>query len=197
MHFVTAILSGSALLAGLAAAQTVQSKPFNLIVENAQNKSINGLGFASCHEGAAIESLCLGYDKATFYLNTTQGGQSGVTGDGVPGVLNWNLKGSNFVESEGMSFFVDPSTNVALPLFEPAYQSQYVAFDGKDLMNIQSYLDDTKSPPNSEQARALYRWYVCNSNFEGYVYQTLNWVLGNGKPQNPSCQKVDIKRVFI
>lgn len=64
-------------------------------------------------------------------------------------------------------------------------------------MNIQSYLDDTKSPPDSQHAHALYRWYVCNSNFEGYTYKTLGWVLGNGKPQNPSCEKVDVKRVFI
>lgn len=60
-----------------------------------------------------------------------------------------------------------------------------------------SYLDDTESPPRDDEAKALYRWYVCESIFIGYNYQTLNWVLGSAKPQNPSCSKVDVKRVFI
>ena len=95
-----------------------------------------------------------------------------------------------------MAFFIDPTTNVALPLFEPSYEPQYVAFDSNNLMNIISYLDDTVNPPTDETAKAYYRWYICSTNFEAYVYPTLAWVQGNGAPQNPSCVKASIKRVF-
>ena len=96
-----------------------------------------------------------------------------------------------------MSFYADPSTNVALPLLEPSNNAQYVAFDDKDLMNVISNLNDAVTPPSDETSTALYRWYVCQTNFEGYQYQTLAWVYGNGKPQNPTCVKADVKRVFV
>lgn len=97
-----------------------------------------------------------------------------------------------------MWFYSDPSTNVALPLFYPGNSNiQYVGFDKDDLMNVVSYLDDTKSPPTGQTPRVLKQWYVCNTYYTGYTYQTLSWVLGNGKPQNPSCVKVDVKRKFV
>lgn len=99
-------------------------------------------------------------------------------------------------ESEPLTFFSDPSTNVALPLFEPTQTGQQVGFDTANCMHVQSSLDDTVNPPTSTKVRGLYRWYVCKTNFEGYVYETLAWVLGNGKPENPSCQKVDVVRQF-
>jgi hypothetical protein len=96
-----------------------------------------------------------------------------------------------------MLFSTDPSTNVAhLQFFPGNNNAQYVGFDKDDLLNIVSYLDDTKSPPTS-LARVLKRWYVCTTYTTGYTYQTLNWVLGNAKPQNPSCVKVDVKRKFV
>lgn len=95
-----------------------------------------------------------------------------------------------------MTFYIDPSTNVALPLFYPGYGSTWVSFDSKDLLYVGSNLDDTKNPPTDDVSKSYYRWYVCNYNYQGYTYQTLNWVQGSGKPQNPSCTKVDVKRVF-
>lgn len=95
-----------------------------------------------------------------------------------------------------MQFYYDPSTNVALPLFEPTETGQQVGFDSTNRMHVQSYLNDTANPPTSTQVHGYYRWYVCSTNFEGYVYQTLAWVMGNGKPENPSCEKVDVIRKF-
>lgn len=97
-----------------------------------------------------------------------------------------------------MTFYSDPSTNVALPLFYPGRDNvQYVGFDNSDLMNIVSYLDDTKNPPTSDGPRVLKNWYVCKTYYSGYTYQTLAWVLGIAEPQNPSCVKVDVKRKFV
>lgn len=98
-----------------------------------------------------------------------------------------------------MSFYVDPSTNVALPLFEPGYTSQQVTFGDEDDLAIFSYLDDTQTPPTGQEVKVLKNWYVCQSYFTGYQYQTLNWVLGNedAEPQNPSCVKVEVQRDFV
>ena len=97
-----------------------------------------------------------------------------------------------------MSFSVDPSTNVALPLFSPGdYNAQFVGFDDKDLMNIAAYVDDTASPPNGNSPRALYNWYVCETFYSSYTYSTLAWALGTGKPQNPSCKEISVKRVYV
>ncbi|KID82251.1 hypothetical protein MGU_10415 [Metarhizium guizhouense ARSEF 977] len=190
----TAVL-GSLALGGLAAAQTVQSKPFNLLVQS-DSKELDGRALSTCHTGAAIESICLLKDaKAVFNLNTTEGAQPGP--GGLSGVLAWTLPSQPPIPSS-MSFYTDPSTNVALPLFYPgANNVQYVGFDGDDLMNIVSYLDDTKSPPTGQTPRVLKRWYVCTTYNLSYTYQTLTWVLGGANPQNPSCVKVDVKRKFV
>lgn len=101
--------------------------------------------------------------------------------------------------SESMSFYSDPSTNVAMPLFEPSFSSQSVTFDNKGRLAILSYLDDTQIPPSSNNVTALKNWYVCQTNYSGYQYRTLNWVMGNAsaKPQNPSCVKVEVERKFV
>lgn len=212
----TVAFLSSLIMGGLVAAQDVQSKPFNLIVQS-DSKELNGRAFSTCHEGAAIESICiLKGSKASFNLNTTEGVEPGP--GGLAGVLTWLLPSRmlsrrHHIASSGvtnkhirteppipssMSFYSDPSTNVALPLFYPGdSNTQYVGFDKDDLMNIVSYLDDTKSPPTGQTPRVLKQWYVCNTYYTGYTYQTLSWVLGTAKPQNPSCVKVNVKRKFV
>lgn len=79
------------LLSGLAAAQDIQSKAFNLVIQS-DNTTLNGQAFAACHTGAAIESLCLAGDEGSqFYFNTTNGSQSAIDGYTPAGVLVWNL----------------------------------------------------------------------------------------------------------
>lgn len=98
-----------------------------------------------------------------------------------------------------MKFSIDSSTNVALPLFFPGtYDARRVAFDQNSELIIASYLDDTKAPPTGQfPARVLKRWHVCTTYYVGYTYTSLAWVLGNGKPQNPTCVKVEVKPRFI
>jgi hypothetical protein len=64
-------------------------------------------------------------------------------------------------------------------------------------MQIHSFVDDTVYPPKAGQAKAYYRWYMCTTYYGSYTYETLNWVLGSFPPQNPSCQKVDVKREYL
>ncbi|KAK2766282.1 hypothetical protein FQN54_007799 [Arachnomyces sp. PD_36] len=187
------------LLAGAVVAQEVKSDPFNLVIES-DDKKLDGQQLVACHTGAAIESLCLYGDTGSeFYVNTTKGSQSPLDGYDPSGKLIWDLPLGNETAPSPMSFWSDPSTNVALPLLQPGYDAQYVSFGEEDRLAIISYLDDTKTPPTGDSAYALKNWYVCQSYFSGYQYQTLNWVFGNAeaKPQNPSCVKVDVVREFI
>lgn len=97
-----------------------------------------------------------------------------------------------------MSFYIEPSTNVALPLFQFASNYQAVTF-GKETseLAIFSYLDDSVTPPTGQDVKVLQNWYVCESYYLGYSYQTLNWALGTAAPQNPSCVKVKALREFV
>lgn len=96
-----------------------------------------------------------------------------------------------------MSFYSNPSTNVALPLFTPGNNKPQVVGFQDDEMIIVTYMDDTKTPPTSLTPRVLKQWYVCDTIYTSRVYQTLNWRMGRGDPQNPSCVKVAVKREFV
>ncbi|OAA69889.1 hypothetical protein ISF_03159 [Cordyceps fumosorosea ARSEF 2679] len=199
MKFTT--IAASVLLSGFAAADDIQSKPFKLVLDSEDGK-INGKSLSACHSGAAIEALCLGdasnSQYTSYYFNTTEGSTSPVEGYTTSGKLVWNLPIQPQPESEAMLFSYDPSTNVAHPLFEPSYSATYVAFGEEDNeMAIFSYVDDTVNPPKAGNFKALKQWYACTTYYTGYTYQTLNWVVGNGKPQNPTCVKTEVKRVFV
>jgi hypothetical protein len=98
--------------------------------------------------------------------------------------------------SSPMQFSYNPTSNVAVPLLTPSESGQTIAFRDKDnLMAVPGYIDDTVTPPAYHMVN-YYRWYICDTN-AGYNYVTAAWVLGDKPPQNPSCQKVDILRVFV
>jgi hypothetical protein len=213
-------LAACLALAGFAAAKEVNSKQFKLVVES-PDKSLNGKELGACHTGAAIESLCLNVKGVPFkfrYDTEYTPAAKGLTPDGF---IVYDLPTSMYPSSlivalqnpqtdkifagpkvtpSAMEFNIDPSTNVALPLLFPGYDypRQYVSFNQNGHLKIVSYLDDTKkTPPTSDKARVLSNWHICNTKYGGYSYKTLAWVLGNQKPQNPSCKKVSIRRKFI
>jgi len=177
-----------------------QSAPFNLVILS-KNSTINGSALLACHEGAAIEGLCPSYSlhlgsagASTYNFNTSSSDTTPSVND--TGLLTYLLVGGNFQVSEPMQLSVNPTSNVAVPLFSPSDESTQVAFDAAGKLNIQGYIDDTTSPLGLGVLKAYYRWYVCET-YVGYDYQTLGWVLGDKKPQNPSCQKVEVVRVFV
>jgi len=177
-----------------------QTAPFNLVLLSS-NETYNGSTLTAVHEGAAIEGIAPGVaftpnaPATPFYFNYS----SQETPDpvlGYSGLLIYNLN-VGFIVSEPMRLSINPTSDVALPLFFPDVDNyQTVGFDKDGLMFIASYVDDTVDPPKYE-TMALYRWYVCLTQY-GYLYQTLTWVVGvHTHPQNPTCVKVDVKRVFI
>jgi len=182
---------------------TNQSAPFNLVVLST-NSTLNGTALAACHEGAAIEGLCrgghispggVGYSE--FQFNTSSLSVPFNASLGQPGVLTYLLRGGNFNESEAMALSFDVASNVALPLLSPSDSlATSVSFDEDDCMSILTYVDDRVVPVVSNP-EAYYRWYICTTYYTGYTYSTLAWVLGEFPPQNPTCQKVLVKRVFI
>jgi hypothetical protein len=200
-----------------------QSANFNLVIQS-KNKTLDGKFLGACHDGAAFEGLCAvgGVDShnnyVSFQFNTTryictETNSTGTftipcTGDPVDpalqtGLITWWLP-FNDNQRVSQAFFLEyvPWSNVAMTQIEfGPYEGSgtYVAFDKKGLLNILQYQDDRLEPGNEylPKPRPLYNWYICNTYWSGYSYVTLTWVLGGGAPQNPTCQKVNIKRVFV
>ncbi|KAF1964515.1 hypothetical protein BU23DRAFT_561870 [Bimuria novae-zelandiae CBS 107.79] len=196
-------------LAALTSAQyDIESKPFRLVLSS-KDKTVDGQTLSACHVGAAIESLCLSgvpstskpdfIPAATFRFNTssTVGTPSAPAG-GVPGVLTYKLNATPPIPSS-LQFSYDPTTDFALPLLFPGTgaSTQTLAFDSKNRLNVQGYVDYTTSPPTAGEYKPYYRWYACLTYFSVYEYENLVWALGDGKPETPGCAKVDVKRVFI
>lgn len=96
-----------------------------------------------------------------------------------------------------MKFYFEQSTNVALPLFTSDYTTQYVTIDTNNSISIVGYLDDTRNPPTGAFYQILKNWYVCTTYYDGFVAQSLGWVLGSGAPHNPSCVEVEIQRKYV
>ena len=97
-----------------------------------------------------------------------------------------------------MSLSLSATTNIANPTFFPGVTKyDVIAFDDDGFAYISAGLDDTISPPSYYSPnRKVKNWYICLTRWS-YLYETLSWKVGlTGDPQNPSCQKVDVVRVF-
>lgn len=195
-------------LAALTSAQyDLESNPFQLVLSSKDNY-INGQALSACHTGAAIESLCLSESNstskpdpiaaATFRFNTSSNSVPSNPAGGAPGVLTFELHTEPPIPSS-LVFSYDPTTDYALPLLFPGTgaNTQSLAFDSDNLLNVQGYLDYQTSPPTAGDAKPYYRWYACLTYYAGYEYENLVWALGEGEPETPSCVKVDVRRVFI
>lgn len=95
-----------------------------------------------------------------------------------------------------MQLYTEPSTNVALATITPESSFTQIGFDKSNSMYIPSYYNDMVSPPVDGKQRKLYRWWICEYNYSGYVYNDLCWQQGHYPPENPTCQKVDVMRSF-
>lgn len=177
-----------------------QSAPFYLVLKS-HNATLNGSTLFSCHEGAAIEGLCLGgklndgstLDSYTYNFNYSSNTQPDPV-IGIQGYLTWELRGSNFNLSSPMQLSYDPTSNVAVPLFQPTESGLGVGFDADNKLFIPQYVDDSQHTLVYKTSR-IYRWAICNTD-AGYFYTTLAWIMGPHSAENPSCQKVDVVRVF-
>lgn len=204
-------ISALALFAAAARAQLYYnetSAPFNLVLSS-ENSTINGTTLSACHTGAALESLCLsqggGVSNPTplpavqFNFNTSSDPYTPNATLGTPGILTWTLQTTTIDVPSSVYFNYDPTTDSAVPILRPGQEEpQILAFDDQNRLNVQGYVDWTANPPNSTGAvEAYYRWYACQTYYAGYSYRTLAWGLGARKPENPTCVKVGVTRVFV
>jgi len=82
-------------LSSQAAAQFLnQSAPFRLVLQS-NDASLNGVPLGSCHEGAAIEALCLNI-TSTYYFNTSSTEEVANATAGAQGYLTYVLQGVGF-----------------------------------------------------------------------------------------------------
>jgi len=191
--------------AALAAAQLITRSPdFYLAVYSYDNEELNNTSLDACHEGAAIEGFCRGPKlpdtsgyATKFYFNTSVENTDPKAAN-VPGILSYDLIiGDNELIPSAMNIAFTATSNVNVPvLFPGPNQANEVYFDEADELYILSTRDDTVDPSVLRDER-LKQWYICTTHY-AYEYVTLAWVVGKGaKPQNPTCQKVTVKRVWI
>ncbi|KAI1099644.1 hypothetical protein F4804DRAFT_321415 [Jackrogersella minutella] len=183
-----------------------QSAPFNLVLSSS-NSSLNGLKLAACHSGASVESFCLDEsvqtpEFQTFFFNASA---NPTTSPGYlpSGLITWTFTGgtSPFAENTAMTFFYNEASNLAFPLIWPSdVNAQPVSFTDEGLLGVGANINDAVSPPEPYENYITYftdRWAICKTYWQGYGYTALQYVLGDQKPQNPSCQLVSVKRVFV
>ncbi|KAK5682716.1 hypothetical protein LTS10_005846 [Elasticomyces elasticus] len=195
---ITAI--GAALLAfatGSYAQNYTQSANFTLWLSS-EDPVYNATFLVACHIGAASESLCpystlpkpSGVTDGTpskFQFNTTSysDGQGYLTYG-----LQYSSKEGVFTASSGMSLSYNPTSNVAVPYFNPGPGKAVVAFDSNNYLNVPAYnsTDGTYYP--------LYHWYVCEKVDSNYGWTELVWVAGPGAPDRyPNCCPVGVVKV--
>ncbi|KAJ4391569.1 hypothetical protein N0V93_005188 [Gnomoniopsis smithogilvyi] len=176
-------------VASLASAQEYNtSAPFTLKVTSTTNSTIN----------AGTDGTPSDYN--TYNLNVSTSSSSDQEFE--TGILTWVLHGADFNVSEGLVFSPSLTSNVVAPEFEPAESFSFqVGFDCEDKLFIySSYYDETSftpgTTPTSVDPVPLYQWYVCYTYNEGYYYQSLAWVTV-GEPINPTCEAVEVERIFI
>ena len=95
----------------------ITSKPFSLVLSS-KNKTLDNTALFACHEGAAIEGLCVSSTKPSkstkqFNFNTTVYDKSG------SGIVVWLLKGGNFQVSSALQIGSNLISNVDVPVFFP------------------------------------------------------------------------------
>jgi hypothetical protein len=174
-----------------------QSAPFNLQIVS-DNPAYNATYLSWIRAGPyymrlVFSNVTYGVD---FYLNSTQS-----PGYGILGVDQKFISTPNFTVPLSLRVSSNLDTNVASTLMDNSKGTDKVDFDDKGLMYLRAGFDDSIMPNATLMVKNgshnLYRWVACNDlGPYGGVIDTLAWVVG-GKPQNPTCVDVSLKRVWV
>jgi hypothetical protein len=97
-------------------------------------------------------------------------------------MLVWNvpfvINGTHEYESEPLNFFYSPTGNIAVPVFEPSYQTTVpLGFDAENKMFVYNYVDDTVTLLNGTGRYKTYlHWAACQTYCLGHTHLALAWV---------------------
>jgi hypothetical protein len=171
--------------------------------------TITSHALGACHQGAALEGLCLTDDTTaiparpytTFYHNVSSDALANASNN--KGILNWPLSLNNgtnvIIASSAMGFYYQLGTNLVDMGFTSGISGyQTVSFEENNgSMYIEVFIDDTgKAPVLRDPPIKASNWYLCPMGL-GSSLQSLHWKIGlAGEPQNPNCSKVEVQRIW-
>jgi hypothetical protein len=206
----TTILTLVGLLGGaLVDAQwTVVSKPFQLILQST-NATLDGTckyacsiftrltnipsALSTCHVGAARETLCTTstrVPKGTTFQHNTSISDSSTSVNDSPGMLWQLLVAAGGIEYPSpMQIIQDGQTELAMLNFFPGQPFTAIRFAEDGAMYVSLNV-------NGKGDQKIESWYVCSTARE-HEMETLNWkITMSGAPQNPTCQRVRVQRIY-
>jgi hypothetical protein len=198
-------LSLLALVVTAACQYLNQSAPFRLMLES-NNATLNGTVLGACHSGAASEVACYTGTPVTddpfygtvFYYNFNSAAEKNWTDVDTSGGLGYTWNTSMGLIPSIWGFSVDYTSNIAFATIGPG-EIYYgtLTFDSCGYLYMRDSFDDTVNPPTYyDSVKKLDNWYLCLTTWN-YMYEALAWKIGvTGEPQNPTCSKVRVKRVF-
>lgn len=164
----------------------------------------------ACHEGAAIEGLCLsesrfddiGPSRYPFYHIVSNSQNPAANAFDIPGTMIWILQTTEWAVPSAMHFFSQSDTNQQNMIFTPSVEStSYVSFDKAGRMYRQKdsngdwIAPDTRN--SSESSTRHESWYICLTHYN-YAITSLVWVDGDAPiPQDSTCQSVGVQRLWV
>ncbi|KAF2435457.1 hypothetical protein EJ08DRAFT_645754 [Tothia fuscella] len=192
-------------------------KHFRLVLQS-ENSTLNGRVLHACHWNVDANALCptfieypdqrIKYIFTSTTINDTDSYDNG--GEYMKLRMVFPPIGSNPLFTMDFRFHIQTNlySNIALAWFDEDYAEKdekledrkvwdAVFFDEKGLMFKKGVADDRDVPIQENVQKNYYRWYVCNTVYNSYYYQTLVWGQGEPAPQNPTCVKVDVRREFL
>lgn len=196
---LTGVLPIMAVIAVTTFAQNevIQSAPFKIQIVSA-DPVYNAQYLSWTRAGNYVEKMAFSnitYAVTDFYLNSTQYNAYGVLGVDQ----HYATSSGNFTVPLSFQLTNSLSTNVASTWMSLEKGTDLVDFDKEGLMSLQLGGHDDSKMPDTKLVmggpRGLYRWVACKEfGPYGGIMDTLMWVVG-GKPQNPTCVDVSLKRV--
>ncbi|PVH83904.1 hypothetical protein DL98DRAFT_613184 [Cadophora sp. DSE1049] len=195
-----------------------ESPPFKLVLLSS-NSSLDGMTLFACRQVILTDSLCTVNSRdmphmgrpvpdtprvTTFHLNYTtepEATHQQVSPDlGVEGILTRHYANYYTDWMPASMRLGYTRAGHAVTLFRGGQErATVVGFDKEDKLFLWGRDDGSLMPQHEvtedECYTAVYHWYVCMTKWMT-EFETVVWSSGD-KPDDPTCQKVDIKRVFI
>lgn len=188
----------------------IQTGPFYLQIQS-NDSTVDGRYLASCHTGAAMQTLCLGdstkpggtnaYSSLYFFNQTVDRPDS----QQDLGYITWNLPlstGGDVYQNVSLPLslvFNNVGSNVVPTSISVGTSNPQLVGFHNDVLYIPNWIDDSTFvegvyPNITGEVQQLSQWHACSTLFGSYYYQALAWVT-SGAPHNKNCRPVDVVKV--